>query len=88
MLNGSEIEEVKSFQFELAAAAAMFKFNEAGYDESLDTFTATTQLYKTYGRPTLLYGVENLTLNSGELDRLTSFETSFIKRILKFAPTQ
>ena len=56
-----------------------------GYDENLDAFTAT-QLYKTYGRPTLLYGVENLNLNSGEIDRLTSFETSLIKRILKFAP--
>jgi hypothetical protein len=67
------------------AAADMFKLNEAGYDEKLDAFTAT-QLYKTYGRPTLLYGVENLNLNSGEIDRLTSFETSLIKRILKFAP--
>ena len=63
------------------AAADMFKLNEAGYDEKLDAFTAT-QLYKTYGRPTLLYGVENLNLNSGEIDRLTSFETSLIKRIL------
>jgi hypothetical protein len=67
------------------AAAAMFKLNEAGYDENLDAFTAT-QLYKTYGRPTLLYGIENLKLNGGELDRLVSFETSLIKRILKFAP--
>jgi hypothetical protein len=56
-----------------------------GYDENLDAFTAT-QLYKTYGRPTLLYGVANLNLNSGEIDRLISFETSLIKRILKFAP--
>jgi hypothetical protein len=40
-----------------------------GYDENLDAFTAT-QLYKTYGRPTLLYGVANLNLNSGEIDRL------------------
>ena len=33
-----------------------------------------------------MYGIENLKLNGGELDRLVSFETSLIKRILKSAP--
>jgi len=64
---------------------AMLKLNEAGYDESLDAFAAI-QLYKTYGRPTLLYGVESLNFNTKQTDRLTSCETSIVKRILKLAP--
>jgi hypothetical protein len=63
----------------------MLKLNEAGYDESLDAFAAI-QLYKTYGRPTLLYGVESLNLNTKQTDRLTTCETSIVKRILKLAP--
>ena len=37
-------------------------------------------------RPTLLYGVESLNLNTKKTDRLTSCETSIVKRILKLAP--
>jgi len=59
----------------------MLKLNEAGYDESLDAFAAI-QLY----RPTLLYGVESLNLNTIQTNRLTTCETSIVKRILKLAP--
>ncbi len=67
------------------AVTTMLKLNEAGYDESLDAFAAI-QLYKTYGRPTILYGVESLNLNTKQTDRLTACETSIFKRILKLAP--
>jgi hypothetical protein len=67
------------------AAAAMFNLNEAGYDENLDAFTIM-QLYKTYSRTTLLYGIENLCLNVGELNRVSKFEKSLLKKSLKFAP--
>jgi hypothetical protein len=63
----------------------MFKLNECGYDESLDVFTIV-QLYKTYSRPALVYGIENLNLNIGETDRITNFEKQIIKKSLKFAP--
>ena len=63
----------------------MFNLNEAGYDENLDAF-AIMQLYKTYSRTTLLYGIENLNLKTGELSRLTNLEKSLLKRSLKFAP--
>jgi len=68
------------------AAADMFKLNECGYDESLDAFTII-QLYKTYSRPALVYGIENLNLNIGETDRITNFEKQVIKKSLKFAPS-
>ena len=60
------------------SAAAMFKLNAAGYDENLDAITII-QLYKTYGRTTLLYGLENLNLNIGETDHITTFENAIIK---------
>ena len=63
----------------------MFKLNEAGYDENLDAMTII-QLYKTYGRTTLLYGLENLNLNIGETERIATFEKAIIKKSLKFAP--
>ncbi len=56
----------------------MLKLNDAGYDESLDTMTII-QLYKTYDRTTLLYGLENLNLNIGETDRVSAFEKAIIK---------
>ena len=49
------------------AAAAMSKLKECDYDESLDAIT-TVQLYKTYSRPALVFGIENLSLNIGETD--------------------
>lgn len=61
------------------------KLHEAGYDENLDVFSAM-QLYKTNGRPTLLYGVETLNLTGKQTNRLTTCETSIIKRMLKLAP--
>ncbi len=64
------------------AVTAMLKQNEAGYDESLDAFAAI-QLYKTYGRPTLLYGVESLNLNTKQTDRLTTCETSIVNITIK-----
>jgi hypothetical protein len=63
----------------------MLKLNDAGYDESLDTMTIK-QLYKTYDRTTLLYGLENLNLNIGETDRVSAFEKAIIKKSLKFTP--
>jgi hypothetical protein len=63
----------------------MFKLNEAGYDENLDAMTII-QLYKTYGRTTLLYGLENLNLNVGGTERINTFEKAIIKKSLKFAP--
>jgi len=63
----------------------MLKLNDAGYDESLDTMTII-QLYKTYDRTTLLYGLENLNLNIGETDRVSAFEKAIIKKSLKFTP--
>jgi hypothetical protein len=61
-------------------AAAMFKLNDCGYDESLDAMTII-QLYKTYGRTTLLYGLENLNLNIGETERVSTFEKTYQKII-------
>jgi hypothetical protein len=69
------------------ATSAMFKLNECGYDESLDAITIV-QLYKTYSRPALVYGIENLNLNIGETDWITNFEKQVIKNLLKFAPFQ
>ncbi len=63
----------------------MFKLNDCGYDESLDAMTII-QLYKTYGSTTLLYGLENLNLNIGETERVSTFEKTVIKESLKFAP--
>jgi len=63
----------------------MFKLNDCGYDKSLDAMTII-QLYKTYGRTTLLYGLENLNLNIGETERVSTFEKTVIKKSLKFAP--
>jgi hypothetical protein len=63
----------------------MLKLNEAGFDESLDAF-AGIQLYKTYRPTTLLYCVESLKLNTKQTDRITTCETSIVKRILKLAP--
>ncbi len=58
----------------------MLKLNDAGYDESLDTMTII-QLYKTYDRTTLLYGLENLNLNIGETERVSTFEKTYQKII-------
>jgi len=68
-------------------AAAMFKLNDYGYDESLDAMTII-QLYKIYGRTTLLYGLENLNLEIGETDRVSAFEKAVIKisQICAFSP--
>jgi hypothetical protein len=63
----------------------MFRLNEAGYDENLDTSTIT-QLYKKYNWPTLLFGIENLNLNINQTDRITKFENALIKKSLQFAP--
>ena len=65
-------------------SAAMFKLNEAGYDGNLVTMIII-QLYKTYGRTTLLYGLENLNLNLGETECISRFEKAVIKTSLKYA---
>ena len=42
----------------------------------MDTMTII-QLNKTYGRTTLLNGLENLNLNVGETERISTFEKTF-----------
>ena len=48
---------------------------------------SSIQLYKTYSRTALLYGVENVILLSGELDRLKFFDTNPFQKTLDLYST-
>ena len=64
-----------------SSTIAILKIKDIGFDNNTNPFIIA-QLYKTYIRPLLTYGLENLSLFENELDRLDTFECNTIKTAL------
>ena len=58
--------------------ATIMKIKEIDFNSESDPFVIG-QLYKTYVRPSLTYGLENISLLTNELDRICTFESNSIK---------
>ncbi len=61
----------------------MYKFKDCDFDLLGIHPLTGIQLYKTYSRTALLYGVENLVLQTGEINRLKFFESNLVKKTIR-----
>lgn len=62
--------------------AAVTKLNLCGFNTESISPLAKAQLYKTFLRPVLLYGMENLNLNKTQLNEIKRIEGNTIKRLI------
>jgi hypothetical protein len=59
--------------------------NHAGFKSKFLTPKVKVQLYKTYIRPVLTYGLETMVLGSTQIDKLVTKECNIIKSALNLS---
>ena len=68
------------------ASIVKLKLKIKNYTSEINPFT-TAQLFKTYIRPVLTYGLENISLQTNEKNYLSTYECNHLKKALKL-PTR
>jgi hypothetical protein len=66
----------------MAAHTAIAKLTNLGFTTANVNYNMRGFLYKTFVRPLLFYGLENLTLSKFKKIAMTSFERNIIKRMM------
>lgn len=62
--------------------ASVNKLNQSGLNTDNISPLAKAQLYKTFLRPVLMYGLDNLKLNKTQLNEIRRMESNTIKRLI------
>jgi len=75
VLNKDHLED----RYKMVAMAVKELVDKSGFHSPNVSVEVKIQLYKSYVRPVLLYGMENLILGNGELDKLQTKEENIIK---------
>jgi hypothetical protein len=72
-------------RFKMAACSVNTLANNIGFNSKILTPKIKVQLYKTYIRPVLTYGLENLIMNNSQLDKMHTMECNIIKCALNLS---
>ncbi len=81
LLNKAHLEE----RYRMVACSVNTLANNIGFSSKLLTPKVKVQLYKTYIRPVLTYGLENMIFNNTQMDNLNTKECNIIKCALNLS---
>ena len=65
-----------------AGQSALTRIKRLGFVSCVINANLKANMYKTYIRPTVLYGCENMILNGGEMKDYAKIESNIVKRML------